>query len=510
MSSSSNAPVKSTPEQEAYMNFFLDPTEKRSGVVIAVAGSGKTTTILSPLDDKRLAGKTVAMIAFNKSIAGEIKEKLAKRGIPSNRVEAGTCHSFGLRAYSDGNGRPQVEGNKVFKITEDYFANHGELPFVMKPMVRKLVSMGKQNLAGIAFQFNDIAKWCDFIYHYDINTSDAIMDEEIAKVAIEVLRISNNQRKVIDFDDMIYLPILQNLKFQKYDYVVIDEAQDTNPARREMAKRMLDPETGRLMAVGDDKQAIYGFTGAGADSLEQIKRDFGATEMSLTYCFRSGKKIVEFAKQWNEKIQPAPNAIDGEVSNLEMEKFYAEELTAEKVMLCRNTKPLIEVAFTLIRKGIPAYVEGRDIGEGLKKLATRWKIKRIDQLIDKLEAFKARELKKARDKNDDSKVQFVEDQVATLMVIIDRCQNAKRHLIDDVVAEINILFRDTDEGQRPACFTLSTIHKSKGREWNTVYWLDRLGTLPSKYAKQAWQLQQESNLCYVAATRAKQKLIEVA
>ncbi len=56
---------------------------------------------------------------------------------------------------------------------------------------------------------------------------------------------------------------------------------------------------------------------------------------------------------------------------------------------------------------------------------------------------------------------------------------------------------------------LSSIHKAKGREWERVFWLDRAGTCPSKWARQAWQQEQERNLMYVCATRAKEQLIEV-
>jgi ATP-dependent exoDNAse (exonuclease V) beta subunit len=57
--------------------------------------------------------------------------------------------------------------------------------------------------------------------------------------------------------------------------------------------------------------------------------------------------------------------------------------------------------------------------------------------------------------------------------------------------------------------TLSTIHKAKGREWPKVFLLGRNRYMPSKYATQDWQLDQEKNLIYVAVTRAQEELIEV-
>jgi superfamily I DNA/RNA helicase len=73
------------------------------------------------------------------------------------------------------------------------------------------------------------------------------------------------------------------------------------------------------------------------------------------------------------------------------------------------------------------------------------------------------------------------------------------------VDAINEIFANDVSG----ILVLSTIHKSKGREWNTVFWLDRAGTCPSKYARQAWQQEQEINLQYVAATRAKRSLVDL-
>ena len=66
--------------------------------------------------------------------------------------------------------------------------------------------------------------------------------------------------------------------------------------------------------------------------------------------------------------------------------------------------------------------------------------------------------------------------------------------------EIDKIFGD-DVGSE--FILLSTIHKAKGREWNNVYWLDAGA---SKWARKDWELEQENNLYYVAATRAKQSL----
>ena len=71
---------------------------------------------------------------------------------------------------------------------------------------------------------------------------------------------------------------------------------------------------------------------------------------------------------------------------------------------------------------------------------------------------------------------------------------------------MNQLFEDTPDGTRPRNLTLSTVHKAKGREWDRVYLLGRNKFMPSKWARQEWQYQQELNLMYVAVTRANRSM----
>lgn len=102
------------------------------------------------------------------------------------------------------------------------------------------------------------------------------------------------------------------------------------------------------------------------------------------------------------------------------------------------------------------------------------------------------------------------DQVDCLRVVIDRCLIAKKNSIDALVNDIENMFGNTPEGQAAQVLTLSTGHKSKGREFSRVYLVDMPKYCPSPYAKKAWQLQQESNLEYVMITRAMNELIYVS
>lgn len=189
--------------------------------------------------------------------------------------------------------------------------------------------------------------------------------------------------------------------------------------------------------------------------------------------------------------------------------FIAEKVTADDVALCRNTKPLVEEAYKMIAADVACRVEGRDIGEGLIQLAQKWKrITMLTELQTKLDEWREAEVKKWEAKQAFSKVQLIEDKVETLNIIITNLQDKGVNTVTELVQHIRNLFGDTPEGQKPRVFTLSTIHKSKGREWERVFILHP-ELIPSKYAKQDWQMEQEYNLLYVAITRAKSELIYV-
>jgi superfamily I DNA/RNA helicase len=159
-------------------------------------------------------------------------------------------------------------------------------------------------------------------------------------------------------------------------------------------------------------------------------------------------------------------------------------------------------------KGIPARVEGREIGSGLKVLAKRWKPKNFDMLLKRLDDYQEREITKYRAAERETQAAAVEDRVTCLKVIIERVMSQKTNKppVQAVCDEIDRIFGVDDNDRRPMVI-LSSIHKAKGREFDKVYWLQTGG---SKFARKAWEHEAEVNLCYVAVTRAKKTLVLVA
>lgn len=486
-----------SPQQAVVYDWVLNGTG--SAQVSAVAGSGKTTTLIKALE---LMSGSIFFGSFNKKIAEEIAARAPKNKIG---LDIGTMHSVGFGFWRKAAPGVKLNVDKCRDIFRTASEKHIEYKR-FESIVLKLVSLAKQAAVGIEQPMDQKSTWIALVEAHDIETfdEDTGIDNStlIIGLARKVLQASIDQdMKFVDFDDMIYAPLVHNIKTFQYDWVLIDEAQDTNAARRLLALKMLK-STGRLLSVGDPRQAIYRFAGADADAFALIATATNAKELPLTVSYRCPKSVVAYAQQWVSHIQAADNAPEGIVSEGLAENLINLAVPGDAV-ICRFNAPLLKNVYKFIAAGIPAKVEGREIGAGLKALAQRWKVKSIHALLERLDSYVERETAKLEAKEKTAQIGALNDKVECLRVIINRVQlldpNTKNPT-ERVCKEIDNIFVD-DANSKVVIF--SSIHRSKGREFHKVIWLQ---TGPSPYAKKPEDILQEENLCYVAATRAQREL----
>lgn len=474
-----------------------------NAVVNAKAGSGKTTTAVNAVD--RMRGD-VLMLAFNKKIATELQNRLVTMGYPN--ASAATFHSESLKSLAKAKGKMSVNNSKVYNFVE-YFTQEGELMKCRKAIM-DMVRFAKEYGFGVSGcnTVDDINAWVNIIQHNDIDIDADVSLETIIDVCQKVLDLNNRDVKSIDFSDMLYFPLLFDVDMIQYDWIIVDEAQDTNVCRKLLLKKMLKPG-GRLIAIGDPNQAIYGFTGAENNSMELIKTMFDAVELPLSVCYRCGKKIIESAKEYVADIEAFENNSDGEISSIKYDEFVKStpslNLNKKDGIICRNNSPLVALAFALIREGIGCRIEGKDIGQNLITLTRKWKVKDLATFTLRLQKHFDRESEKASK----AKLALLEDKFDTMMILIERCQTLGKHDVASLQKLISDMFSDNDDFKTPNVVTLSSIHKSKGLEFDNCYILGMSQFQPSKYAVLDWMKEQEKNLSYVAITRAKQKLIHI-
>jgi len=508
--------VQLSPQQAAFRQRLIDEPHTNI-ILVAVAGSGKTTSMIGNLDVMK--GSTAAM-AFNKKISVEWEAKISKLPpLVRMNVDVGTVHSFGFRAWKAAGNKSRVEGGKVNFLLKDYLSDRdSEHPLVKgKFLIKQLVSYAKSHGFGLSSDsevfpvIEDNFAWSDLIDHFNMETeldSVGLGAEELIHAAKIILQQSNQQLSLIDFDDMIYLPLLYNVKLREYQNVLIDEAQDTNVTRRELAFRMLKPG-GRIVAVGDPHQAIYGFTGADANALINIKRRAKAIEMPLSVCWRCDGKIIEHARKVVSHIESWDKEGRGNVDSIPFDEDFLDKLREGDAVLCRLNKPNVSVAIGLLRRGRTARIEGRDLGAKLMSHARKAApdMPPLDELLHALGSYQAHQVDILVKAEKHTSAALLEDEIEALYVLIDRCLEQGKKRFADLDFLQQELFQDDAHKQR--CILLSSIHKAKGLEWPRVYLLGRSDYMPFFKAELDWELEQEMNLIYVAITRAQHELIEV-
>ena len=483
-----------SPQQQQYFDWITQSTG--SAILSAVAGSGKTTTLIQGL---ALMKGDIFFGAYNKKIAEEIQAKAPK--LPNLNVA--TMHSAGFSIWRRVARNVKVDQNKCTGIFNALFPDDSDDRQLQGPVLQ-LVSLGKQAAFG-AINTPSHSSYCDLIDHFSVDCHNR--EDRVIDLAVKVLAQSDKDDvDLIDFDDMIRAPLLHKCKSVKqYDWVLIDEAQDTNASRRALALLMLK-RGGRLVAVGDPHQAIYGFTGADSDALDLIATAVSAIQIPLTVSYRCPQAVTELARTWVDHIQSTPTAPQGEVIKLQHADDLFKEAKVGDAVLCRFNVPIIGLAYRFIAEGVPAKIEGRDIGKNLQALARRWRVKSPQVFLEKLGTFQDKECSKLRIRQKESLAVAVEDKVRCLQVLVQRALKLDPGCSDVVTAVCSMIDELFGDNVGPNVVLFSTIHKSKGREWTRVFWLQ---TEAPKWVRKDWERQTELNLNYVACTRSMDQLFLV-
>lgn len=477
--------MKWTNEQEVIFREVIG--DDYHATIRAVAGSGKTTTIrelanrVSELDDS----VNVIFLAFMKSVVQEFYNKVGKSLYTMN-----TIHSEGykiVRSCYPGVGFM----NDNLEVIREWMANEG----VRQGLIENYWYVKTfSNIVGICKHHIDLdesssvggAIWV--LKSYDVKVNPAIKGYELVShvgLALEFIGWWRNNFYFhgIDYNDMVWLPVVLGLVDRPmFDVVIVDEVQDLNPVQHELIKLIGD----RVIAVGDPKQAIMGFSGAmesGYDSMVKWMKGSGRgfKEFDLSYSFRCPKSHVELAKKFNEGMKSVRRD-EGVLKHVGVGEMYRElkdEAGERKLtmVLCRNNKPLIELAAKLIGWGLDVSFTDGNVLKAVANVIKRNDERQIRIKVQKLEL----------------KVMFNGDHYFRYMLDIYSVALALLGMFDSdkVRQALNLIWSIKPDGKR---IKLSTVHKAKGLECGRVFiYMPELIKLGEG---------QEDNLAYVALTRS--------
>ncbi len=266
-------------------------------LVIAGAGSGKTkvlTTRIANLINSGVRSSNILAITFTNKAAGEMRERV-RNIIGDHYAFVGTFHSFGLRVIKDNYNLVGISQNFTIIDTED--VNN-----IIRKIFKDLGYGPKQ------YSFSYMRERISFIKSNMLTDGEIekFLTTDIEKIAIKIYYEYEKilkRNNTVDFDDLLKKPVELFLshpevleKYQdKYQYILIDEYQDTNEVQYKMV-RLLAKKYENLFVVGDPSQSIYAFRGANFKNILNFEKDYPkAVIYQLPQNYRSTQYILDAA-----------------------------------------------------------------------------------------------------------------------------------------------------------------------------------------------------------------------
>lgn len=535
-------------------------------VIEAVAGSGKTESLTHILSDysKAFPAKSVLCLAFGT----DIKTTLETR-IPESVADVKTCHGCGYGspsraskvalargAYSIiadgkwGEGKASnlaieaVDGEHLIRFFKARIGDTRDNAMDDIQGLCKLLSLAKTCLVGIIPVYSEAGKLeklerdpgsvVELIARFGIEFSEYLTGKEAAEHVLACMEwnmsgpgitfqkkqgrwqkgeIPTEEKRTITFDDMMWLPLVKGWAIPRYDLVLVDECQDLSPARLQIVMLSLKPG-GKIVAVGDRYQAIFGFAGAECDAMEKLINRLNAKVLPLSVTYRCARLIVDEAAAVNSaiNIQARDNAPDGTVDYLDAKKLLSE-VKAGNAIISRTNAPLVKLFFTMAKGGIPCVMLGKDYAAMLTHRIKSWR-KRADSegrefdglcMLQYNADWLSARLEKLGDGNASAK-ERAHDEHDTVKALCEDLPLGSTETPKTVVDRCYKMFSKDNAKDNNSCVVLSSTHKFKGDERGRVFLLIETYKPGESKNGRAGEAQEETNLLYVGITRAKDHL----
>lgn len=564
-------------------------------LLLAVPGSGKTTVLVNRLGYMifcyDILPEKILTVTYTVAATNDMKKRFETK--------------FG-KEYADRLEFRTINGISQ-KILQYFGGIYGKRPFdVADKETVKIIKKAYFEITGqnpTEIDIKNIQTGITYVKNMKLNESEIktfdIEVDDFYDIYVKYNKILK-ERALIDYDDqMVYaLRILQrypevlNYFQEKYQYICVDEAQDTSKIQHEMIS-LLARRSGNLFMVGDEDQSIYGFRAAYPEALLQFKNMYPEAKILLMETnYRScpqivsnADKLISFNKERYEKHMKTGTDSTGQVKQIcvkarKSQYRYlvkmAENCKEETAILYRNNESVIPLIDLLEKNGILYQLKKSEmtffshpvvkdicdfmklainpnddqafmniyykVGIGIRKEAALQVVKQNDSektLFEQVaENQKVSGWTKGKCKaisthlcnmKKENAVQaiyrithymgyneYLEEhnldrgKVDILRMIADDSQSLEEFL-NRILQLQEIIANGTTNSQ--SNLILSTIHSSKGLEYESVYLLDMMqGILPSinkpnKNQKQEMELyEEERRIYYVGMTRAKRKL----
>ena len=268
-------------------------------LVLAGAGSGKTKVLTTKVAylvlEKGIDPSNILAITFTNKAAKEMKQRILNMvGAIGYKIQISTFHSFGLSILQKH--YEKLGLNKNFTILDSDDSNV-VIKNILKDMnydesyrtIKSIISNNKNALI-------------------DSSDFERFVNNDYDETLLDIYRKYENRLKKnnsVDFDDLLMLPIILFRRYpsvlkeyqEQYQYILIDEYQDTNEAQYLLAK-MISAKYKNICVVGDDSQSIYSWRGSNYKNILNFEKDYpNCKTVYLEQNYRSTKTIIETSNE---------------------------------------------------------------------------------------------------------------------------------------------------------------------------------------------------------------------
>ena len=278
---------------------------KKNYLVVAGAGSGKTLTIRAKIDYLIRSGinpRKILCLSFTNETVNELKSKTS--------VDVMTFHKFAISLIPKD--RYQICTDSLLRyVIDEYFES--------------FIYDGTDILLDIYIQDNDLVRekylnnfksiilsfintFKSYGYSFDIflkllkDNSIPYYDKILLVIIFKIYYLYEEEKKsknLMDFNDILTLgtEYVDKTNYFRYQYIIIDEYQDTSYLRYRLIDRLSDKYSLNVICFGDDYQSIYGFNGCDLDIFLKYKGPI----VKLKYTYRCPKDIVDISYRFVKK-----------------------------------------------------------------------------------------------------------------------------------------------------------------------------------------------------------------
>jgi superfamily I DNA/RNA helicase len=378
------------PEQRAAVSHSEGPL-----LILAGAGSGKTTVLVSRtgrlIAEKLTRPERICVLTFTNKAANELKVRVSKKlGADAENVWAGTFHGFGLRFLKEHWKEARlpakfgvIDGSDTQAILKDLLRDHRALEKEAFKIENLMARVAQLRITGGKGE----------------NSHDDTIESAMAQVLAPKYTQRLKQLGVVDFEDLLLRPLkmmresdeIKNKLQARYDFVMVDEFQDTNQTQMKLVDELTATHR-NIAVVGDDDQSIYGWRGADIRNiLDFPKRYKNCSVIRLERNYRSSSSILALANaiiatnkdRHTKVLRPALNRV-GEKPELfiyEDEETEVDQLVSELTELKRKGHRWRDIAILYRSNSQGGLVEG-----GLRRAQIPYKISGGTALFDRKEA----------------------------------------------------------------------------------------------------------------------------